>query len=97
MDKNKILKIKEGFLLRELAGKHIVVPTGNATLDFNGMITLNETGAYLWSKLENGASAAELIKAIASEYRISETEAESDVYEFIEQLEGEQLLERLHH
>ena len=93
MDKNKTIKIKDGFLLRELAGKYIVVPTGNATLDFNGMITLNETGAFLWSRLEKGVNADELIKAISSEYQVSETEAEADVYEFIKQLEGEQLLE----
>ena len=46
--------LKEGFLLREIAGEIVVLPTGN-DLDLNMMITLNETGKFLWERLEKGA------------------------------------------
>jgi hypothetical protein len=40
------MKIKSGYIMREVADNYVVVPTGQATVDFNGMITLNETGAF---------------------------------------------------
>ena len=45
------MKIREGFLLRNVAGNNVVVPIGQATLDFNGMMSLNETGAFIFSKM----------------------------------------------
>lgn len=45
------MKIKEGFMLRQVAESWVVVPMRNEELDFNGMITLNETGAFLWKRL----------------------------------------------
>ena len=44
------MKIKEGFILRNVAGSFVVVPVGDATIDFNGMMNLNETGAFLFEK-----------------------------------------------
>ena len=43
------IKIKEGFLLRKVAGDHVVVPVGEAGKVFHGMIRLNDTGAFLWA------------------------------------------------
>ena len=48
------MKIKSGFMLYEVAGSYVVVPAGDEPLDFNGMVTLNETGAFLWKQLEQG-------------------------------------------
>ena len=46
--------MKKGFILRTVAGETIVLPSGDE-LDLNMMITLNDTGKFLWQKLENGA------------------------------------------
>lgn len=40
------MKIKKGFTIRNIAGSNIVVPVGNAEKIFNGMITLNDSGAF---------------------------------------------------
>ena len=40
------MKIKEGYLLREVAGSNIVVPIGEGELNFSGVITLNDVGAF---------------------------------------------------
>lgn len=61
------MRIKEGFLLREVAGKTVVLQVGG-DLNFNGLITLNETGALLWRLLEQGATREELIAKTESEY-----------------------------
>ena len=81
------MKLKEGFVLRKVGGDNIVVPTG-ATLDLNMMITLNDTGRFLWEKLEKGAEAEELIAALLEEYDVEEATAKAHVAAFVEKLNG---------
>lgn len=87
------MKIKEGFLLKNVAGNNVVVPVGQATLDFNGMMSLNETGAFIFGKMIEGISREELIKAVMGEYGIDEQLATKDVDNFIKKVEGEDLFE----
>ena len=52
------MKIKREFVLREIAGDILLVPTGKTALDLNGMLTLNGVGADIWKMLpevENGS------------------------------------------
>lgn len=86
------MKIKEGFVLRQVADSTIVVPSGEASLDFNGMITLNDTGAFLWRMLETGAEKDELLAAMLKEYVVDEKTAINGIDKFIEKLAGEGLL-----
>ena len=79
------MKLKEGFLLREIAGETVVLPTGD-DLDLNMMITLNETGKFLWQRLEQGAEEAELVEAVLSEYDIDAEGAKHHVHAFLEKL-----------
>lgn len=87
------MKIKEGFLLRNVAGNNVVVPVGQATLDFNGMMSLNDTGAFIFGKMIDGISREELINAVMEEYGIEEQLAITDVDNFIKKVEGEDLFE----
>lgn len=80
------MKIKEGFILRNVAGSNIVVPFGDRCLDFNGMITLNDTGAFIWKQLENDADEAAIVKAILAEYDVAEEKAVQCVKDFLEKL-----------
>ena len=77
------MKIKDGYMIREVAGYHVVVPVGDAALDFNGMINLNETGAVLWKAMIEGADEEKLVSALLAEYEISEDIARKDVKQFI--------------
>ncbi len=86
------MKIKDGYMLRKVAGNSIVVAVGKAALDFNGLITLNSTGVFLWKMLVQGAAEEELLTAILSEYEINEATAKTDIAEFIEKLKGADLL-----
>lgn len=85
------MKIKEGYLLKEVAGSHIVVPVSD--LNFEGLINLNETGAMLWAKIENGAERDELVGALVSEYEVDQITASKDVDAFIEILRKENLID----
>ena len=79
------MKLKDGFILRTVAGETVVLPTGNTT-SFDMMITLNETGRFLWERLVSGAEKEELVKAILDEYDVSEERAVKSVEEFVARL-----------
>lgn len=87
------MKIKEGYIVRTVAGSNIVLPVGHHTVEFNGIMTLNETGMFLWNILANGAEKEELTKALLNEYEVDEKTASKDVELFIEKLSGAGLIE----
>ena len=85
------MKIKDGYMLREVAGNSVVVAVGKAALDFNGLITLNSTGVFLWKMLAEGINEEDLLTAVLDEYDIDEATAKNDIAEFIEKLKGADL------
>lgn len=87
------MKIKEGFVLRNVADATIVVPTGKASLDFNGMITLNETGAFLWRLLESDTTEEAMLAAMLAEFEVGEETARAGIERFVAKLNSEGLLE----
>ena len=80
-------KIKEGFLVRQIAGETVVLPAGNG-VDLGLMITLNDTGRFLWERLEQGAEEDALVDALLAEYDVDAATARSAVERFIGKLEG---------
>ncbi|MBM6896269.1 PqqD family protein [Pseudoflavonifractor capillosus] len=82
------MKIKNGFMLYEVAGSYVVVPAGNETLDFNGMVTLNETGAFLWKQLEQACTQEQLVQALLQEYEVSQEKAQESVEQFLGELQS---------
>lgn len=87
------MKIKEDFILRKVADSYVVVPVNNMSLDFNGIINLNETGAFLFNLMQNGANREELISKMLDEYEVTEQKAEKDIDLFIEKVKGADILE----
>ncbi len=86
------MKIKDGFILREVAGSFIVVAVGDRAKDFNGIINLNETGAFLWERLSKGADENQLKEALLAEYDVDENTAAADIKNFVSKLEEAGLL-----
>ena len=88
------MKIKEGFILREIAGSFVVVPVGQNLVDFSSMITLNETGAFLWNALSEETSEEQLCHKLLSEYEgVSKEEALGDIRDFVKILNEKNILE----
>ena len=86
------MKIKDGFILREVAGSYIVVAVGERVKKFNGIINLNETGALLWKTAEKGATEEDLVDALFSEYEVDEATAREDVKNFVQKLKEAELV-----
>lgn len=86
------MKIKDGYVLRQIAGNSIVIAVGDEALNFNGIITINGAGTFLWEKLINGADKDTLLRAMLSEYDIDEATASADIDEFLLKLKNADLL-----
>ena len=79
------MKMKDGFLLRQVAGQTVVLPIGG-DMDLNVMITLNDTGAFLWEKLQEETDEAALVAALLGEYDVDEATAKQAVAGFVARL-----------
>lgn len=87
------MKIKDDFILRKVADSYVVVPVNSMTLDFNGIINLNETGAFLFELLQNGADKQQLVDKMTAEYDVTPQKAENDIDLFIKKVKDADILE----
>ena len=87
------MKIKEGYVLREVARNNIAVPLGDAEVSFKGIMTLNDVGTFIWKMLENGATKEELLNAVLNEYDVDEETASKDIDRYIIKLRAEKIIE----
>ena len=77
--------IKDGYLLREVTGNYLIMPL-KGELNFKKLMTLNETGAFLWRHLEKGATREMLLDRMMEEYEVDEQTACRDLDVFLKQL-----------
>ena len=87
------MKIKSGFAKRNIAGSEIVVPVGNKAMEFNGMITLNESGGFFWDRLVEGCTKEQLLSKVLLEYEVTEQKASEDIDKFLDMLRENNLLD----
>ena len=73
------MKIKDGFILRKVPGMNLVMPTSKNVKTFNGSLILNDTGAFIFDRLQKGASADETAQALTQEYDVALDTASTDV------------------
>ena len=78
------MKIKKGFVIRVVGGESVVVPVGEMSKNFHGMINLNETGAFLWRFYTSEHSIEEGVDALCGEYDVERERAQADVEKFAE-------------
>ena len=82
------MKIKNGFVVREVGGENVVVPVGEMSKNFHGMINLNETGAFLWKFFSQEHTVDEAVAALCAEYEAEESVVRADVERFVQTIEG---------
>ena len=80
------MKVGKEFILREIAGDYIIIPTGKAVLEFNGLITVNEVGVSIWKMLQEETTFEELVSGILDEYDVDLNVARDVIQEFLDKL-----------
>ncbi|MEE0265428.1 MAG: PqqD family protein [Acutalibacteraceae bacterium] len=84
--------MKNNYLLREIAGEYMLVPLGDSCANLNAMITFNETGAFIWKKLEENLTNNQIAQAFTSEYNVTYQQALEDVEEFVAYLKEKKII-----
>lgn len=80
------MKIKKGFELRDICGEKVIMATGIENVDFNQMIALNESAAYLWQSIINKNFDANMLAALlCKNYDVNEPEALNDANSIIKE------------
>ncbi|MCD8025413.1 MAG: PqqD family protein [Clostridiales bacterium] len=87
------MKIKDDFILRKVADSYVVIPVNQMTLNFNGIINLNETGAFLFENLQKGISEQDLLQKMLDEYEVDVQTAKTDIENFVKKAEDADILE----
>ena len=80
------MKIKDGFVVRDIMGQCVVVATGEASESFSGMIKLNDTGKVIWEGVASGKSEDEIVDFIVSKYDVEKDRAKTSVKKFIDEM-----------
>lgn len=88
------MKIKEGFVLRNVVDEFIVMPTGDNIAKFEGAVVLNEVSAFVFKQLENPVSRDDLLTAMLNEYEVDEVTAAADLDALLEKFDEMGVLEK---
>ena len=86
------MHLTNGFIIREIAGEVIAIPTGDVAHDFSGLMLLNETGQFLFGLLQSPQTKTSLVTALLEEFDTDELTAQNDVEEFLETLKTNNVL-----
>jgi hypothetical protein len=88
------MKIKEGFTLRTICGEHIVIGEGLAQVNFNKMLSLNGSAAYLWEQLKGKEFTEEdAVKLLTDKYDVTPERALEDVKKLLEEWKNQAVME----
>ena len=79
------MKIKEGFVLRQVCGENVIVGEGLGAINFGKLLALNDTAAWLWqrAKAQGNCTVESLAEALCEEYEVSIDDAKADVASII--------------
>lgn len=88
------MRIKEGFVLREVCGDPVIMGEGIASIDFGRMLALSESAAWLWNEAirQGDFTVDSLAEALFEEYDITREKAQTDVAQLVDQLQEQGLL-----
>ena len=87
------MKIKEGFILREIADTIVAVPTGELVNEFQGMIKLTNSAKFVWELLQEDTTIDEIADKLSKKYNIDINKAKEDTEKFINNLKESNLIE----
>jgi hypothetical protein len=88
-----MMKIRDGYMLRQVIDTYVIMGIGSDNYAPNQIMSLNETGVFLWNLMEKQVSKQELIDALCKEYEVTPDVASSDVEAFLIQLREKGLIE----
>ena len=86
------MEFKKKFVLRNIVGETILVPIGQNNEAFNGLITINELGKFIWENIESSKDEDDLLQKILDEYEVEKEVAKADLDEFLQTLKEAEII-----
>lgn len=86
------MEFKKEFILREIVGEAVLIPTGATAAQFNGLMSVNELGKFIWENYEKVSNEDELLKFVLDEYEVDEDVAKTDLNEFLNVLKENEII-----
>lgn len=86
------MEFKKDFMLREIVGEAVLIPTGETATHFNGLISVNELGRFIWENYEKAKDEDELLGFILDEYEVERDVAKADLDEFLDILRKNEIV-----
>ena len=86
------MKFKKEFIEREIVGETVLIPTGETAAHFNGLISVNELGRFIWDYYENAKDEDDLLQKILDEYEVEKEVAKADLDEFLQTLKDAEII-----
>lgn len=80
------MKLKKEFILRNIVGETVLVPINKSESNFDGLITINEVGKFIWENIESAKDEEDLLSKILEEYDVEEEIARKDLNDFLQKL-----------
>ena len=87
------MKLKKQFIVREIMGDNVLVPCGDTAMDFNGLVTLNETALDVWRLLPEAEDEQALVDAMLDIYEVDEQTLRKDIEAFLSDLRKAEIIE----
>lgn len=87
------MKIKEGFVTREIADTIVAVPTGKLVDEFQGMLKLTDVAKFVWDLLQEDTTIEYVANAFAQKYELDREEAKTEVEKFVNKLRAIHMIE----
>lgn len=88
-----MMKIKDGYILKEVAGSNIVIATGAQKMNFNGVMTFNSVGADVFNMLNGENTVDDIATKIAEDYGVPFERVKTDVQNLITKMKEHNLIE----
>lgn len=87
------MKVSPNFVMRDVAGDIVVIPTGEAARRFNGLISMNSVSAFIWTHLEECQTPEDMLALVLENYDVDEETARKDVLQFLADLKRAGMIE----
>ncbi len=87
------MKICQNVIHREIAGEHILVPTGEFALRHSGIFVITELGVEIWEMLQAGKEYDTIVAELLETYEVTREVLTKDVDEFLQMLRDHELIE----
>lgn len=87
------MKAKSGFVMRTVHEGTVLVPVGSRVVDMNGMVVLNDTGKFIWERLDGSSTPEDIAQQMAEYFDVCYEDAAKDVADFVAELRTLGLLE----